>query len=254
MATEVDDFYTAGVKEVGARRGLRALLFQALPKPLFKQIKFELDMLAVRLSRRGRFHKEYRASKDLLVNVGAGDVGKEGWVNVDGYQAKGITMRWDARRSLPFPDNSVRGLFAEHFFEHIDYRQEAPRFLAEAHRVLRDGGVLRIIVPDAEKYLKAYANGDWQTLSSIRPLDPQRKDFHFGFKYDTRMELINVVFRQEQEHKFAYDFETLELLLNRNGFKKVIRQSFGQCVDPAVCIDLEVRASESLYVDAVKVG
>ncbi len=253
MATKVDDFYTAGVKEVGSRRGLRALLFQLLPKPLLKQIKFELDMLAVRLLRRGPAG-EYRARTDLLVNVGAGDVGKEGWINLDGYRAKGITFRWDARKSLPFRDKSVRGLFAEHFFEHIDYRQEAPRFLAEAHRVLKDGGILRIIVPDAEKYLKAYANGDWQTLSSIRPLDPQRKDFHFDFKYNTRMELINVIFRQESEHKFAYDFETLELLLNRNGFQQVVKQTFGKCLDPAVCIDLEVRASESLYVDAVKIG
>ncbi len=251
MATDIDDFYTAGVKEVSSRRGLRGLIFQLLPKPLLKQLKFELDMLLVRTLQR-RHAASYRGRTDLLVNVGAGDVGKDGWINLDGYRAAGITFRWDARRSLPFPDKSVKGIFAEHFFEHIDYRQEAPRFLAEARRVLRDDGVLRIIVPDAERYVRAYVEGDWESLASLRPLDAQRKDFHFDFKYSTRMELVNVVFRQEQEHKFAYDFETISLLLKRNGFHRVVRQQYGQCLDPDVCIDLQVRASESLYVDAVK--
>lgn len=251
MEAEVDDFYTAGVKEVSARRGMRRIVFDLLPKPLVKAVKFELDMLLVRTLQR-RNAQAYQGRTDLLVNVGAGDVGKDGWINLDGYSADGITFRWDARRSLPFPDNSVRGIFSEHFFEHIDYRQEAPRFLAEARRVLRTGGVLRIIVPDAERYLRAYVEGDWQSLTTIRPLDPQRRDTHFDFKYNTRMELINVVFRQDQEHKFAYDYETLELLLKRNGFQTVVRQQYGQCLDPVVCIDLEERAPESLYVDAVK--
>jgi predicted SAM-dependent methyltransferase len=253
MGSEIDDFYTAGVNEVNARRGVSGFIFDLVPKPICKQLKFELDMLWVRTV--GRSHAErYRGRTDLLINVGAGDAGKPGWINIDGYTAKGISFRCDARRSLPFPDKSARGIFTEHFFEHIDYRQEAPRFLAEARRVLRDDGVLRIIVPDAERYVRAYVEGGWQDLASIRPLDPQRKDFHFGFKYTTRMELINVVFRQEQEHKFAYDFETIEMLLKRNGFQKIVKQQYGQCLDPDVCIDLPERASESLYVDAVKVA
>src|SRR5262249_55628967 len=142
----------------------------------------------------------------------------------------------------------------EHFFEHIDYTEEAPRFLAEAKRVLKDGGVIRIIVPDAEKYLNAYVRDDWRDMMAIRPLDPNLKDFHYSFRYSTRMELINVVFRQFEEHKFAYDFETLALLLKRNGFDEVVRSSYGQSLDPELCIDLEARAPESLYVEAVKRG
>jgi len=246
-----DDFYAAGVYEVDRRRGIHKLLFNVFPKPLAKQIKYEIDMLFVRARLRNAA-RLYKGQTNLLVNVGAGDVGKAGWINLDGYRAKGVTLCCDVRKRIPVPDKSVRGIFAEHFFEHIDYREEAPRFLAEARRVLKDDGVLRIIVPDAEKYLRAYVHEGWAEMISLRPLDRDLKDPNFEFKYSTRMELINVVFRQGNEHKFAYDFETLSLLLKRNGFQRVVRQKYGQCIDPEVCIDLEVRASESLYVDCQK--
>jgi hypothetical protein len=66
------------------------------------------------------------------------------------------------------------------------------------------------------------------------------------------MELINVVFRQFYEHKFAYDFETLKMLLERNGFQDVRKQAFGQSIVPEYNIDLKAREPESLYVEAVK--
>jgi hypothetical protein len=66
------------------------------------------------------------------------------------------------------------------------------------------------------------------------------------------MELINVIFRQEQEHKFAYDFETIELLLKRHGFNEVTKREFRQSANPELSIDSEGRAAESLYVEAKK--
>ena len=66
------------------------------------------------------------------------------------------------------------------------------------------------------------------------------------------MELINVVFRQGHEHKFAYDFATLHFVLQRYGFSTVVRQGYGKSLMPELCLDQAVRASESLYVDAKK--
>jgi hypothetical protein len=66
------------------------------------------------------------------------------------------------------------------------------------------------------------------------------------------MELINVVFRQWEEHKFAYDYETLALVLSQAGFRTIRQQSFGETLSPEICLDLERRASESLYVEAVR--
>jgi len=159
---------------------------------------------------------------------------------------------YDCRKHLPFDDNSVRYIFSEHFFEHVDYCEEVPFFLSDCYRVLQPGGVIRIIVPDTEKYIRAYCREGWDELARIRPLGPERSDAYFGSTYNTKMELLNVVFRQYFGHKFAYDFATLEFLLRRYGFSQVQRQSFGRSLWPDLCIDTREREFESLYVEAVK--
>jgi predicted SAM-dependent methyltransferase len=246
------DFHSVWSAQTTPRHPLKVLLSRILPAALLDQIKFELQMFAVRLKTRGG-HRRYAGRRNLLVNVGAGNSGKTGWVNVDGFPGPGVNCLADARTRLPFDDNSVRGIFSEHFFEHIDYVSEAPTFLRECFRTLHPGGVLRLIVPDLEPYFRAYAEGDWDALARIRPLDGNRRvDHHYGWTYNTQMELVNFVLRQGQQHKFAYDFATMEFLMKKCGFTTVIRQSYGTSVMPELCIDAESRASESLYVEAVK--
>ena len=98
----------------------------------------------------------------------------------------------------------------------------------------------------------AYAQGGWREFQRLRPLDDQMRDHFYGWKYNTRMELVNHVFRQGQQHKFAYDFETIEFLLKRNGFQDVRKQVYGRSAMPELCIDREIRETESLYVEAIK--
>jgi predicted SAM-dependent methyltransferase len=214
-------------------------------------ISTELPLMLRRLGG-GRVKRQFSSADNLLVNVGAGLQGKPGWVNVDGWKNPNVNCLYDCRKSLPFPDESVRGIFCEHFFEHIDYTDEAPYFLTDCLRVLKKGGVLRLVVPDAEKYLRAYCEGRWESLTGLRPLGADHTDSYFGCKYNTPMELINVVFRQGHEHQFAYDFETLRFVLTRYGFSEIVRGHYGQSLMPELSLDQAARASESLYVDARK--
>ncbi|MEZ5582520.1 MAG: hypothetical protein R3F37_06985 [Candidatus Competibacteraceae bacterium] len=46
--------------------------------------------------------------------------------------------------------------------------------------------------------------------------------------------------------------ETLENLLRKHGFSRITRCRYGQGELPELCIDKEARASESLYVEAIK--
>ena len=233
------------------RTGIRKFIARMLPNHLIDVLLFEIHMAMVRV-KSWNTSRNYRASSGLLLNIGAGGAGRSGWINVDGFMNQGVNCVFDVRKRLPFSDGSAKGIFLEHFFEHIDYLEEVPFFLSECNRVLQDNGVIRIIVPDAEKYLIAYARGGWQELSTIRPLKAGHRDHYFHFKYNTRMELINVIFRQGQEHKFAYDYETLEYVLGAHGFSNITKQTYGVSIDPALAIDNEDRASESLYVEAVK--
>ncbi len=66
------------------------------------------------------------------------------------------------------------------------------------------------------------------------------------------MQVINEVFRQGNQHKYAYDEETLLLVLRDAGFSNVIRQSFGISLDHDMAPDSEARKTESVYVEGVK--
>ena len=113
--------------------------------------------------------------------------------------------------------------------------------------------LLSLIVPDAEEYLHAYNSLGWEELATLRPLDEGNTDHYYKCRYRTKMELINLVFRQGHRHKYAYDFDTLDFLLRRYGFAQVIQQEFGQTLLPELGIDSIERATESLYIEAVAV-
>ncbi len=238
-------------RDVAQMTGLRKLAYTLVPRhtlfPFWKELQITLLRLRTRQTAR-----RYAHASDLLVNLGAGDQGKPGWVNVDAMRLPGVNCVYDCRTNLPFPDESVRGIFCEHFFEHLDYTEEVPIFLTTCYRVLQPGGVLRLIVPDTERYLRAYCAGGWDELSALRKLDAQHTDPVFQCVYNTRMELINMVFRQGYQHKFAYDYETMAFLLRRYGFAHVEQQTFGVSLRPELGIDQADRARESLYVEAVK--
>ncbi len=234
-----------------ARLAMTALPF--IPRHAYHPFISELNLAFRRLTNRPkRVRESYKSRRDLLVNIGCGERGKAGWENVDLFHSPGVNCVYDCRRGLPFADNTVKGIFTEHFFEHIDYTEEVPFFLSECNRVLQPGGVIRIVVPDAEKYVRAYCAEGWEDLTLVRPLNPDHSDVHFGSRFNTKMEVLNAVFRQYFEHKFAYDFPTLEFLLRRYGFSEVENQSFSRSTLPELAIDSADRVSESLYVEAVK--
>jgi predicted SAM-dependent methyltransferase len=245
------DIFPFGKHRVEQATGVKKFLLAVLPYHTLAPLKYELRMAFVRLRAITKPYS-YKGCRDLLLNIGAGAHGRNGWVNIDGYKAKNVCCVYDARKRLPFSEGAARGIFCEHFFEHLDYTEEVPYFLAECHRVLCPGGVLRIIVPDGGKYLTAYVQGGWDNLKKMRPLDENLRDYWFDHNYNTRMELINAVFRQGYEHKFAYDYETLAFLLRRYGFREVEKQTYGRSSMPELCIDQEVRASASLYAEGTK--
>ena len=96
-------------------------------------------------------------SRELKVHVGCGGHELAGWINVDNHPAPlAINLDW----GLPLPTGSARYVFVAHLLEHLFHPAQSSRLLAEIRRVLAPGGVVRIVVPDIEKYLRAYANGD----------------------------------------------------------------------------------------------
>ncbi|MFI4999599.1 MAG: class I SAM-dependent methyltransferase [Reyranellales bacterium] len=219
---------------------------------VFRTFRVELNAMMVRSL--GHIHLGWIAQrralarqKGLLVNIGCGPFGQQGWTNLDLFQAPGVTMRADCRRRFPLADGSARGIHVEHYFEHLEPTTERPRFLAECRRCLEPGGVLRIIVPDMRKYIDAYIAPGWQTLNEIG-CGGERPQAAFA----TKMEALNHVFVQEGEHYGGFDAEYLRRTLEQAGFTDIEQLGWRQGRFPGGAIDREQHRPYSLFMEAIR--
>ena len=237
----------------GMRNTFRSLAAKVVPLYLIDQVAAEAR-LAIKRMRCARIVRSELASQKITrLNIGCGTNPTPGWINLDIISHSDVYF-WDCRSGLPFADGSLTAIYSEHFFEHLDLHSEAFPFLRECLRCLQPGGVLRIVVPDAGAYLRAYG-GPWEHLAAMRPLccTPEGwRDKWLDQISRTKMQLINAVFRQGFEHKYAYDDETLVLLMREAGFADAVVQQFGVSTDPNMAPDRNDRRTESLYVEGVK--
>ncbi|MCX5704297.1 MAG: methyltransferase domain-containing protein, partial [Candidatus Omnitrophica bacterium] len=200
----------------------------------------------------------------MKVNLGCGPVGKDDWFNIDWgilaflhasplflkvlmalrllppeYSIKwpGNLMLRDCRRKLPFEDSSVDYIYTSHFLEHLK-RFEAEKVLKECHRVLKDEGILRIVVPDLGLILKKYTERDKQFF-----IDSFHRDDTKAAEGLALADLLSGVFYPEanklqqsrlkkiasffiRAHLWMYDSDSLTQLLKSSGFRTVEKNKF----------------------------
>jgi SAM-dependent methyltransferase len=256
------------------RKAIKLLIAKAVPIYLIQQVANEVRLAIRRTLSAHSVRRKLISQKGGRVNIGCGDHPTQGWINLDVASYPGVYF-WDCRSGLPFSDGAVAAIYSEHFFEHLDLESEARPFLRECLRCLQPGGVLRIVVPDAGAYLRAYSGigsrlggvgarmltrlfqrqSPWETLAKMRPLDRTAngwRDLCLGAVYQTKMQFMNGIFRQGYEHKYAYDDETLILIMREAGFRNVVAQQFAISLDPKMAPDRNGHRTESLYVEAVK--
>jgi predicted SAM-dependent methyltransferase len=188
----------------------------------------------------------YAEQTNLKLNIGCGPNLKIGWLNIDLFNPR-ADLALDMREPVLFRDNTATIIYSEHFFEHIDYPEPAKRFLKECYRILQPGGTFSVGVPDTQWPFEAYVTPDSAALT------PDGRDYFVYWKQtyrpawcETRMESINYHFRQDGEHRFAYDYETLHHVLVEAGFQNIRRRAFD------ATLDTQNRKIGTLYVDAVK--
>ena len=110
----------------------------------------------------------------LLLHLGSGTQYKDGWVNVD-LAGDPVDLAWNLARPLPLPAGCAAGVFSEHVLEHLPF-EAGLGLLREAHRVLRPGGIVRIVVPDGGKLLRSYVDGGRGFIEETRGGRPTRDD------------------------------------------------------------------------------
>lgn len=88
------------------------------------------------------------------LNVGCGNCYFPEWTNIDMAPDRGVRAH-DLRRPLPFNGNSFDAVYSSHVLEHLT-PSAAKQLLREKYRVLKVGGICRIVVPDLEMICREY--------------------------------------------------------------------------------------------------
>lgn len=93
-------------------------------------------------------------SSGALLNLGCGSTPHPAFVNVDLHQGPGI-LPHDLRTGVPFADGTYDLVYHSTMLSHFR-RPEARRFMEECRRVLKPGGVLRVVTEDLEQLATVY--------------------------------------------------------------------------------------------------
>ena len=151
----------------------------------------------------------------MKVHLGCGKRYLSGFVHVDLIDAPHIDYQHDVRTLPMFSDGSVELIYACHVLEYFD-RSEALEVLQEWRRVLSEGGVLRLAVPDFAALVEVYR--ETSNLSLIHgPL--------FG-----AMKIPGPDGPHALYHRTVYDFDALSGILRATGFRDVHRYDWRETI------------------------
>lgn len=178
-------------------------------------------------------------------------------------------------KGLPFASDSIDVVYHSHLLEHLD-RDIAPIFLLEVKRVLKSGGIHRIVVPDLEKFCTAYishisicendfneARKHDQYVAAIIEQSVRKEASGTSQQKPIRRFIENALLgdarRRGETHQWMYDRANLSALLVDMGYKNVILQTYNTSLVPnwnQYGLDLDEHGNQykpdSLYIEAQK--
>ena len=178
-------------------------------------------------------------------------------------------------KGIPFDDNSVEMVYHSHLFEHLD-RDIAEKFLIEVKRVLKPDGIHRIVVPDFEKWCRAYINhiqlcDDDSAEDELHDLfiekllsqSVRREAYGTNRQKPLRRFIENIVLgdarKRGETHQWMYDRISLKIKLLNSGYKSVHLQDYNKSLchnwsDYALDTDHDGNQYKpnSLYIEAIK--
>ncbi len=226
---------------VRLRQGLLHLLGLGDPSHRYIVRARRLRRAILRSEERLRNDYLHKAAKPKL-HIGGGWHLLDGWLNTD-IELIPDVMRMDATQRFPFADETFQYVYTEHMIEHVPY-QEGIRMLQECHRVMRNGGIIRVITPDLAAIVGLYSSelgADQQKYLTwfCQTLVPQECP-------PSAVSAINAMFRL-WGHQFIYDEETLADSMRAAGFRSVKRYGLGESRH----LDLQNMENQQRYPDGL---
>lgn len=176
---------------------------------------------------------------DLLkVHLGCGPNVMPGWVNVDYNSDFNPEVVVDLNEPFPFDSGTVDFIHSEGCLCQFDL-ESGYHFLKECFRILKNGGVMRLLSPDLRQLVRQYIDGVDHNDNSL--VDLWNREVGIALKTNTLAEVLNVGIRDL--HNFVYDEDLLTMVLQDCGFQTEIVAY--QQAGPEELRGLDVRSPEN---------
>jgi len=184
----------------------------------------------------------------LKVNFGSFiNMFHDGWVNLDNIDLQKFAdlhkykyIPFDARGALPFKPNTIDLAYSSHMLEHLTV-PEGLLFLRNLHVAMKNGAVIRILVPDTEKLIDLYKKNELSVFDEIN-------DGCAAYSSQS-IKLWSILF---EGHRTAYDYESLKFMADSTGFK-IERKSFGDGHPQIIKETFDMLPDISLIVELTKI-
>jgi glycogen synthase len=159
-------------------------------------------------------------AQEIRLNIGCGHIPLADYVNVDQRDLPGVDIVADAL-AIPVDVGSIAEIYSSHLLEHFSVEDLRRGVLPYWKGLLKPGGCIRAVVPDAERMLEGLQLGemsfdDFRTVTY--GLQEYDGDFHFNM----------------------FSRDSLRKLLSDVGFENVSYSFIGR--RNGICFDMEIQA------------
>lgn len=182
----------------------------------------------------------------MKLMVGAGLRRIPGWIHLDADPDTGPDLLADITRPLPIETDSVEVVFCEEVLTQIA-PADCLGFLRECRRILRPGGVVRVLMPDLNRFVDAYLHRpEWL-------VEIWNKHVGLPLFTGTACEVFNLGLRGVGP--FVYDRATFAAVVLQAGFD-LEDVGFNQSRHPALA-GLDMRGPEetlTVYYELLPAG
>lgn len=209
----------------------------------------------------------------MIINVGCGMTPVEGALNIDNSFSVYLACQWPLMKLLKWLrllskenlecaefakahhivhmdcthmevyEKCANVVYASHMMEHLT-KEQARQFLSEARRVLKDDGILRLVLPDMRLLVEGYLSHHDCDKFVAQTLLADEEAPSFG----QRLRRLLFGYRG---HRWMYDTPSAMALLMECGFTDIRPLPPGETGIPnPEGLDLSERADESLYLEA----
>lgn len=203
----------------------------------------------------------------MKLNLGCGSIVVKGWLNVDyAYGARVAKLPlfgwinrklrlfrvdWhpdiflhDLSRPFQWPESSVDAIYCSHVLEHFS-KNGGAEFLSRCFKVLRSGGIIRILVPDLSVIVKRYQSGEIAAEDLVSAL---------GVLYGSSLRGLKgkLSFMIQYPHKCMYDTPSLLRIAQGIGFRASSMAAFESGIPNISEIECASRTEDAVIIEAVK--